>query len=142
MGRHWRILGKLQCAVCARRFCFFNLGHPLYRSRRLDNLPGVSIKRTDPTLNKTGWLTAVSSPANKAWIFFWHYGRFGLTLVAMGVLLVTLIAINLRLDIGRRAFSNSVIWLISIPRSNYLGWIAVAAISSPTPVLDKSGQSG
>ena len=50
-------------------------------------------QRTNPLLRKTGWLVALSSIFNGAWIFFWHYGQYTLTIFIMLGLLVTL-AIN------------------------------------------------
>ena len=63
-------------------------------------------QRANPRLRRTGWLVALSSLANGAWIFFWHYGYYALTLVVMLILLAALIMIYLRLDIGRTAFSD------------------------------------
>ena len=55
----------------------------------------------DPHLRSIGTLFILSSLANMAWKFLWHYERFSLTVVAMTILLLCLIAIYLRLDIGR-----------------------------------------
>lgn len=99
-------------------------------------------KRSNPLLRRTGWLAALSSLANGAWIFFWHYGLYGLTLGAMFTLLAALVAIYLRLDIGRARFSAAEKWAISIPFSIYLGWITVATIANITAVLADAGWQG
>jgi len=54
----------------------------------------------------------------------------------MIVLLLTLIAIYLRLGIGRSKVSTAETWLVRVPFSIYLGWITVAAIANATTVLE------
>lgn len=96
-------------------------------------LPG---QRENPRLRRVGYLFALSCAANVAWIFLWHYEQFPLTLVAMVVLLVSLIAIYLRLGIGRTPVSAAERWLVRVTFSIYLGWITVATIANVTQVLD------
>jgi hypothetical protein len=93
-------------------------------------------QRNNPRLRATGYLFVLSCLANIAWLFLWHYEIFLLTLVAMGALLVLLIAIYLQLGIGRVAVSTAERWLIQLPFSIYLGWISVATIANVTSVLD------
>lgn len=95
-------------------------------------LPG---QRANPEMDRVGWVFVVSCLANVAWIFSWHYLRFGLSLVAMAVLLLSLVAIYVRLDIGRRRVSTLDRWLIHLPFQVYLGWITVATIANVTAVL-------
>jgi len=92
-------------------------------------------QRENPHLRRIGYLFALSCVANSAWIFLWHYEFFELTLVAMFLLLLSLIAIYLRLDIGRARVSAAEKWLVHIPFSIYLGWITVATIANVTAVL-------
>jgi len=93
-------------------------------------------QRDNPRLRRIGYLFVLSSLANIAWLFLWHYEIFVLTLVAMVVLLLSLIAIYLRLNIGRVQVSAGEKWLVHIPFSIYLGWITVATIANVTSVLD------
>ena len=93
-------------------------------------------QRDNPRLCRIGYLFAVSCLANIAWLFLWHYEQFPLTLLAMLSLLVLLIAIYLRLGIGRIAASSAEKWLVHIPFSVYLGWITVATIANVTSLLD------
>lgn len=102
-------------------------------------LPG---QRSNPLLRRTGWLVAVSSLANGAWIFCWHYGFYPLSLAVMLTLLAVLIAAYLRLNIGRTQFSTLEKWVVSIPISLYLGWITVATIANATAVLSSLGWNG
>jgi benzodiazapine receptor len=92
-------------------------------------------QRENPHLRRIGYLFALSCVANSAWIFLWHYELFELTLVAMFGLLLSLIAVYLRLDIGRVRVSTAEKWLVHIPFSIYLGWITVATIANVTSVL-------
>ena len=93
-------------------------------------------QRENPRLRATGYLFVLSCLANMAWLFLWHYELFLLTVVAMGALLLLLIAIYLRLGIGRMAVSTAERWLVQLPFSIYLGWISVATIANVTSVLD------
>jgi hypothetical protein len=99
-------------------------------------------QRDNPRLRRVGYLFAASCAANIAWLFLWHYEQFVLTLVAMIALLLLLIAIYLRLEIGRAAVSSAERWLVHVPFSIYLGWITVATIANVTTVLDYLGWSG
>jgi benzodiazapine receptor len=92
-------------------------------------------QRENPHLRRIGYLFALGCVANSAWIFLWHYELFELTLVAMFGLLLSLIAVYLRLDIGRVRVSTAEKWLVHIPFSIYLGWITVATIANVTSVL-------
>lgn len=99
-------------------------------------------QRENPRLRRVGYLFAGSCAANIAWIFLWHYEQFFLTLVAMFALLSLLIAIYLRLGIGRVAVPASERWCVQVPFSLYLGWITVATIANVTSFLDYIGWSG
>lgn len=99
-------------------------------------------QRNNARLRSIDWLFVVSSLANIAWIFLWHYEQFLLTIVAMLVLLVSLILIYLRLDIGRSAVPALERWLVHLVFSIYLGWITVATIANVTSVLDYVGWNG
>ncbi len=93
-------------------------------------------QRQNPRLRRIGYLFAVSGLANIAWLFLWHYEVFVLTLLAMFTLLGVLIAIYLRLRIGRVSVPTVERWCVDIPFSIYLGWITVATVANVTAVLD------
>jgi hypothetical protein len=99
-------------------------------------------QRDNPRLYRIGYLFALSCVANIAWLFLWHYEVFPLTLVAMLALLLLLIAIYLRLDIGRARVPTAEKWLVHVPFSIYLGWITVATIANVTSLLDYLKWSG
>ena len=93
-------------------------------------------QRANPRLRAIGWWVALGGLANSAWIFFWHYQQFPLTLVAMLVLLATLIITYVRLGIGRAPVSAGETWAVRLLFSIYLGWITVATVANVTDVLD------
>ncbi len=99
-------------------------------------------QRENPRLRRTGALVALSSLANGTWILFWHYGQYVLSLVTMLALLGLLVAVYLRLDVGRAHFSTLEKWTVSIPFSIYLGWITVATMANVTAVLSFLGWQG
>jgi hypothetical protein len=90
----------------------------------------------NPRLQRIGYLFILSSIANIAWLFLWHYELFTWTLIAMLTLLITLIGIYLRLQIGREQVTSTERWLVNVPFSIYLGWVTVATIANVTSVLD------
>lgn len=88
------------------------------------------------TRERIGYLYALSSVANIVWIFLWHYEVFPLTVIAMLVLLGSLIAIYLLLEIGKQHPVASERWSVHFPFSLYLGWITVATVANVTSLLD------
>jgi len=100
-------------------------------------------QRQNAALRRIGYLPSLSGVANVAWLFFWHYNAFGWTLVAMLLLLASLLAIYLRLDIGRAPTVGSGERLaVRAPFSIYLGWITVATLANATDVLYLTAWNG
>ncbi|MBS3783551.1 MAG: tryptophan-rich sensory protein [Anaerolineae bacterium] len=99
-------------------------------------------QRDSPRLRRVGYLFALSCVANVAWLFFWHYEVFPLTIVAMVALLLLLIAVYVRLGIGRSTVPAAERWLVRLPFSIYLGWVTVATIANATSLLDYLNWSG
>ena len=93
-------------------------------------------QRSNPRLERVGYLFALSCLANIVWLFLWHYEQFPLTLIAMFSLLGLLIAIYLRLGIGRGAVSRGEEWCVRAPFSVYLGWVSVATIANVSTTLE------
>ncbi|MGC8879472.1 MAG: TspO/MBR family protein [Anaerolineae bacterium] len=93
-------------------------------------------QRSNPRLQRIGYLFVLSCVANIAWLFLWHYQHFLLTLIAMFGLLLCLIALYARLGIGQVVVPPSERWLVHLPFSIYLGWVTVASIANTTIVLD------
>jgi len=72
----------------------------------------------------------VGSLANIAWIVVWVYENILPSTLMMFILLASLIAIYLRLDIGRTKAGLKEKIAVHLPFSVYLGWITVAAIGN------------
>jgi hypothetical protein len=105
-------------------YCLYQLSP----SVRNNDTPGVFV-------DKVGWLFFVSCVFNMAWIFAWHYEFVVLSVVVMLLLLVTLIAIYLKLPVGYSHANNREKYLVHLPLSVYLGWISVATIANITAML-------
>jgi hypothetical protein len=84
---------------------------------------------------KIGILFFISAVLNMGWIFAWHYEIVPLSVVIMLLLLGCLIAIYLRLGIGKSVASRKEQYLIHLPFSVYLGWITIATIANITALL-------
>lgn len=69
-----------------------------------------------------GYGFVLNGVANIGWIFAWHYGFFGLTMLCILIILGTLAWINLRII----SFS----WFMKFPFQLYFGWICVATIAN------------
>jgi translocator protein len=86
-------------------------------------------------LNKISWLFILSSIVNIGWLFAWQYEYLSLSVLLIFALLVTLIAIYMRLGIGK---SNAIMrekLAVHLPFSVYLGWITVASIADVAATL-------
>ncbi|HEY3334721.1 MAG TPA: TspO/MBR family protein [Candidatus Limnocylindrales bacterium] len=86
--------------------------------------------RDDATLRSLGWLPAITGALNATWVLLFQYEVFALTIPVMLALLVTLIAIHLRLWERRDAIHGMAFWLVRVPFSVYLGWITIATIAN------------
>jgi hypothetical protein len=86
-------------------------------------------------ISKIGLLFFLSCIANMAWIFAWHYEIVSLSLVIMLLLLGFLIAIYMRLGVGKKGPAKKEQYLVHLPFSVYLGWITIATIANVTALL-------
>lgn len=102
-------------------------------------LPG---KGSNPRLRSVTWLFILSGPVNVLWLLLWHYEYFFLTVITMLTLLGLLMAIYLRLDIGRAQTGWAEKCCVDVPFSLYLAWISVATIANITVFLTDIGWSG
>lgn len=99
-------------------------------------------QRYNDIMQRTGWWVALSSIFNGAWIYFWHYGFYPLTMLVMLLLLATLIVIFQKGNIGRTTYGPVMTWVFGIPFAIYLGWITVATIANASAVLIDVGWNG
>ena len=87
-------------------------------------------QKGSPRLRRLGYLFALSNLVNAAWLFCWHYNRFGLSVLVMLLLLGLLIASYLRLNVDRSSVSRLEYWCVDVLFSVYLGWITVATVAN------------
>lgn len=99
-------------------------------------------QRENPRLRQTGSWFVLSCAANSIWLVLWHYGYFGLSVLAMLTLLISLIVIYQRLGVGRQDVPSGERWFVHLPFSVYLGWITVATIANITAFLDYVNWNG
>jgi len=85
--------------------------------------------------NKIGWLFALSNLLNISWLFLWQNEILSLSVVIMFLLLASLIAIYLRLNIGKSAAPLREKLAVHLPFSVYLGWITIASIANVAAFL-------
>jgi benzodiazapine receptor len=86
-------------------------------------------------VQKIGWLFVVSSLLNICWLFLWQLEYLSLSVVLMFLLLASLIAIYLRLKIGKSTVSVREKLAVHVPFSVYLGWITIASIANVAVTL-------
>lgn len=99
-------------------------------------------QRENPYVERIGWLFVASCIFNASWLISFHYLQFGLSMIMMIALLVTLILIYRRLGVGVEPVSRATKWLIHVPFSLYLGWITAATITNAAYVLTDAGWGG
>jgi hypothetical protein len=112
----------------------------LYTIYQLGWISPESSKARGPLLQKVGWLFSLTSIANGAWIFAWHYHVQWLSLLLIVTILVLLIQINWILQ--KESFTLRELWMIRIPFGVYFGWITVATIANVTTLLVSMGWNG
>lgn len=99
-------------------------------------------QRDNQRLDRIGPWFIIANLANGAWIFAWHYLQFTLSLIIMVVLLIALLVIYTRLQIGVKPVSPKERWFVDTPFGIYLGWISVATIANVSSVLIDLGWNG
>jgi hypothetical protein len=109
----------------------------LYQIRDIFKTDKIEMKYLD----EIGYFFIIASIANVTWIFLWHYKLVPLSLIFMIVLLLSLILLYLRLNIGKSEVSRIEKWAIHTPFSIYLGWITVATIANVTAVIVDIGKN-
>jgi len=82
-----------------------------------------------------GPLFFISCLANIGWIYAWHYEIVSLSLVLMLILFGSLLAIYIKLNIGKSEASKTEKYLVHLPFSVYLGWITIATIANVTALM-------
>ncbi|TRO52648.1 tryptophan-rich sensory protein [Candidatus Bathyarchaeota archaeon] len=91
---------------------------------------------------KIGWLFVLSSILNIVWLFLWQYQILSISVVLIFLLLITLIAIYLRLNIGKSTVTLREKLAFHLPFSVYLGWITIASIANVAVFLFSENWDG
>jgi hypothetical protein len=97
-----------------------------------------SIRKSEQTndfMESIGILFVITCIANTGWILSWQYELLPLSLACMVLLLLALIVIYNRLNIGRSMAVSHEKYLVQLPISVYFGWITVATIANVTALL-------
>ncbi len=85
-------------------------------------------QRQNPVLQRAGYLLVFACLAQCAWIYLFLARLFPLSAIAMVGILLPLIGLYQRLEMGQPRVSAQEKWFIDIPISLYLGWITVATV--------------
>ncbi len=80
---------------------------------------------------------AISSIANTAWIFAWHYLVIPVSMALISLMLICLIAINHMTHQVQLTPADKI--FVRFPFSIYFGWITVATIANATTLLVSIG---
>ncbi|MBD2355304.1 tryptophan-rich sensory protein [Tolypothrix sp. FACHB-123] len=99
-------------------------------------------QKEDADLRNTGYLLVIASIAQSIWVYLFLSRLFVLSVFAMLLILIPLIAIYLRLDIGNQHVSRQKKWYLYAPISIYLSWISVATIVNVACALYSQGWNG
>lgn len=85
--------------------------------------------REDPFNSQVSYLFILSSVFNIVWLFLWQYDYILASVPMILALLASLIAIYVRLHIGRSQVPLKEKLSVHLPFSVYLGWITIASIA-------------
>jgi hypothetical protein len=88
-----------------------------------------------------GWWL-ISCLANTCWLFSWHYELLPLSILIMLALLVSLLAININLNIAIQKVPWPEKLFIHLPFSLYLGWITIATVANIAALRVYTGWNG
>ncbi|OUL35716.1 hypothetical protein BV372_09940 [Nostoc sp. T09] len=99
-------------------------------------------QKDDSDLRNTGYLLVIASIAQSIWVYLFLSRLFALSVVAMLLILLPLISVYLRLDIGNKPVTRQKKWCIYRPISIYLSWISVATIVNVASALYSQGWNG
>ncbi len=99
-------------------------------------------QKDDSDLRNTGYLLVIASIAQSIWVYLFLSRLFVLSVVAMLLILLPLIGVYLRLNIGNQPVTRQKKWCIHRPISIYLSWISVATIVNVACALYFQGWNG
>lgn len=118
----WRVIYLMLAAYIIYQFDLFKKKDRIFSKDLIENI---------------GIFFTISSIANTAWIFAWHYRSIGMSLILMAIILVCLIYIILKLKKADLVLREKI--FLRLPFSIYFGWITIAAISNTIIFLTSIG---
>jgi hypothetical protein len=99
-------------------------------------------QKESPFQKQVNGLFILVSVFNVVWLFLWQNELLPISVVVIFGLLGSLIAIYLRLNIGRSAVSLKEKFCVHVPFSVYLGWVTIATIANIAVTLVSLGWDG
>jgi hypothetical protein len=99
-------------------------------------------QKDTPFQEQINGLFILVSVFNVVWLFFWQNELLPISVVIIFAFLASLIAIYLRLGIGRSKVSLKERLCVHVPFSVYLGWVTIATIANIAVTLVSIGWEG
>jgi len=99
-------------------------------------------QKSSDFVSRIGWLFVLSSILNIAWLFVWQYEILAASAAIIVAFLISLIAIYLRLNIGKERVKLAEKLAVHLPFSVYLGWLSIATVANISLTLVASGWDG
>ncbi|MBT6690720.1 tryptophan-rich sensory protein [Candidatus Parcubacteria bacterium] len=111
------------------------LGYTIYQFKT-----GQKSEKQEKIFTKINKYFLLTSLANIAWIFAWHYGIIWLSFLIMLALLTLLIKIADIVNHKEQSTLNTI--FVRLPFSIYFGWITIATIANVTVFLQSINWNG
>ncbi|HVO77707.1 MAG TPA: tryptophan-rich sensory protein [Methanomassiliicoccales archaeon] len=91
---------------------------------------------------RIGWLFVLSCALNIIWIVLWQSLQLGLSVLVILLYLLALVAIYVRLDIGKVKVGRGERLTVHLPFSVYLGWLTIATVADVAVTLTAANWDG
>ncbi len=99
-------------------------------------------QKNSPFQKQINGLFILTNVLNVVWLFFWQTEQLPISVGIIVAFLATLIAIYLRLNIGKSNVSLKEKLCVHVPFSVYLGWVTIATIANIAVTLVSIGWDG
>jgi hypothetical protein len=99
-------------------------------------------QKDKPFQEQISGLFILVSVFNVIWLFFWQNELLPISVAIIFAFLASLIAIYLRLNIGRSNVGLKEKLCVHVPFSVYLGWVSIASIANIAVTLVSAGWDG
>ena len=99
-------------------------------------------QKDKPFQKQVSVLFILTSVFNIVWLFFWQNELLPISVAVIIAFLATLIAIYLRLNIGKSNVGLKEKLCVHVPFSVYLGWVTIATIANISITLVSVGWAG